>query len=180
MQRLVLLVFLVFSVPMCTPAMRAQETGPLPLMPLPVHVALGNGQFPIDGSLSIGFEGYTDARLLAGRQRFLNTLSRETGIPFPVEAQSPQPAFVIKAAGASAEVQELGEDESYRLEISKTHVQLTAPNPLGVLHGLQTFLQLVRVTPQGFGVPVVTIDDRPRFPWRGLMIDVGRHFMPLA
>jgi hexosaminidase len=51
---------------------------------------------------------------------------------------------------------------------------------LGILHGLQTFLQLVRVTPQGFSVPVVTIDDEPRFPWRGLMIDVGRHFMPVS
>ncbi len=58
-------------------------------------------------------------------------------------------------------------------------MELTAPNPLGVLHGLQTFLQLVRITPQGFAAPVVTIDDQPRFPWRGLMLDSGRHFMPL-
>jgi hexosaminidase len=35
------------------------------------------------------------------------------------------------------------------------------------------------VTPQGFSVPAVTIDDTPRFPWRGLMIDAGRHFMPI-
>jgi hexosaminidase len=58
-------------------------------------------------------------------------------------------------------------------------VQLTAANPLGVLHGLQTFLQLVKITPQGFAVPVVAVDDQPRFAWRGLMIDVGRHFMPV-
>jgi len=56
---------------------------------------------------------------------------------------------------------------------------LTAKNPLGVLHGLQTFLQLVHITPQGFAAPVVTIDDHPRFQWRGLMIDSGRHFMPI-
>src|SRR6185437_717041 len=72
-----------------------------------------------------------------------------------------------------------GENESYHLEISANHVELTAPNPLGILHGLQTFLQLVRTTPQGFSVPVVTIDDQPRFPWRGLMIDVSRHFIPV-
>lgn len=76
-------------------------------------------------------------------------------------------------------MQQLGEDESYHLEISKTRVQLTAPNPLGVLHGLQTFLQLVKITPQGFSIPVATIDDKPRFPWRGLMIDVSRHFSPI-
>jgi hexosaminidase len=48
-----------------------------------------------------------------------------------------------------------------------------------VLRGLQTFLQLVKITPQGFGVPVAAIDDQPRFPWRGLMLDAGRHFMPV-
>jgi hexosaminidase len=74
-------------------------------------------------------------------------------------------------------VQQLGENESYRLQISADGVELDAPNPLGVMHGLQTFLQLVRVTPQGFTVPAVTIDDKPRFPWRGLMIDAGRHFI---
>ena len=63
--------------------------------------------------------------------------------------------------------------------MSPQSVVLAAPNPLGVLHGLQTFLQLVQITPQGFAVPAVTIDDQPRFPWRGLMLDAGRHFMPL-
>ena len=43
----------------------------------------------------------------------------------------------------------------------------------------QTFRQLVTNTPAGFAVPAVSIQDVPRFPWRGLMIDVGRHFMPL-
>ncbi|MGC1870870.1 MAG: family 20 glycosylhydrolase, partial [Acidobacteriaceae bacterium] len=76
-------------------------------------------------------------------------------------------------------VQQLGEDESYHLEITANHVLLSAPNPLGILHGLQTFLQLVRTTPQGFSLPVVTIYDQPRFPWRGLMIDVSRHFIPV-
>jgi hexosaminidase len=47
------------------------------------------------------------------------------------------------------------------------------------LHGLQTFLQLVDVSPDGFAAPEVTINDKPRFPWRGLMIDSARHFVPL-
>ena len=76
-------------------------------------------------------------------------------------------------------MQQVGEDESYHLEITAQEVHLQAANPLGVLHGLQTFLQLVHITPQGFAVPAMTIDDQPRFPWRGLMLDVGRHFMPL-
>ena len=51
--------------------------------------------------------------------------------------------------------------------MSPQSVSLAAPNPLGILHGLQTFLQLVKSSPQGFVVPAVVIDDQPRFPWRG-------------
>ncbi len=148
-------------------------------MPLPAHAVQGQGQFLIGGNFGIKLEGYTEPRLLRARQRFLDTLSRETGIPLWREAQFNQAQFIVTTSGPSDPVQRLGEDESYHLEISPMQVRLTAANPLGVLHGLQTFLQLVRTTPQGFSVPVVTIDDSPRFPWRGLMIDVSRHFMPV-
>lgn len=164
---------------MNAPTVRGQAEAQLPLMPLPAHSSLGDGQFLIDGSFGIALEGYTEPRLVLGEQRFLDTLSRETGIPLGREARSNKASFLIKTARASDPVEKLREDESYRLEISLNHVELSAANPLGVLHGLQTFLQLVRTTPQGFSVPVVTIDDQPRFPWRGLMIDVGRHFMPV-
>jgi hexosaminidase len=65
------------------------------------------------------------------------------------------------------------------LEVSPTGAKLTAPTPLGTMHGLQTFLQLVNVSPEGFASQAVTIHDQPRFPWRGLMIDSARHFIPL-
>ncbi len=159
--------------------LKAQSQTTLPIMPLPSHVVQGQGQFLIEGNFGIALQGYTEPRLERAKQRFLVTLSRETGIPLWREAQFNPPNFVIKTAAASDAVQQLGEDESYHLEISANHVVLSAPNPLGILHGLQTFLQLVRTTPQGFSVPVVTIDDQPRFPWRGLMIDVSRHFIPV-
>jgi hexosaminidase len=47
------------------------------------------------------------------------------------------------------------------------------------MHGLQTFLQLVELAPDGFVVPAISIQDQPRFPWRGVLIDVSRHFIPL-
>ncbi len=152
----------------------------LPLMPMPAHVEAGKGQFLIDESFGIALEGYSEPRLVSAKQRFLYRLEQETGIPLARSPQSGRASFVIKTRGASDPVQQLGEDESYHLEVTPTQVQLSAPNPLGVLHGLQTFLQLVRITPQGFSAPAVTIDDQPRFPWRGLMIDVGRHFMPVS
>jgi len=160
--------------------LRAQEKGPLPVMPLPVHVAQGEGEFVIDGHFGIALKGYQEPRLERAQQRFLDLLSRETGIPLWREARLKAPHFLVQTGGPSAPTQQLGDDESYRLEVSTTDVQLTAPNPIGVFRGLQTFLQLVRVTPRSFSVPVVTIDDQPRFPWRGLLIDSGHRFVPVS
>ncbi len=157
-----------------------QEQGALALMPQPAHLAPGEGQFLIDGSFAVAVQDYSDARVLQARRRFLDTLQRETGIPFADEPSLDKATFLIHTAGPGEAVQGLSEDESYHLVVTSAKVELSAPNSLGVLHGLQTFLQLVHVTPQGFAAPVVTIDDKPRFPWRGLMIDAGRHFMPVA
>jgi hexosaminidase len=152
---------------------------PLPLMPLPAQAKPGTGEFLINNGFALTLEGYEEPRLDKAKQRFLNLLSRQTGIPLWREAALNKPMFFVKTAGPSAPVQQVAEDESYHLEITAQEVHLQAANPLGVLHGLQTFLQLVHITPQGFAVPAMSIDDQPRFPWRGLMLDVGRHFMPL-
>jgi hexosaminidase len=148
-------------------------------MPLPAQVKPGDGEFLINNGFGVTLEGFQEPRLERAKQRFLNMLSRQTGIPLWREAVLNKPSFFINTKGASAPVQQVDEDESYHLQITATEVHLEAANPLGVLHGLQTFLQLVRITPRGFVVPAMTIDDQPRFPWRGLMLDVGRHFQPL-
>ena len=149
-------------------------------MPMPAHVVLGDGEFLIDEHFGIALNGYKELRLERAQQRFLDVLSRETGIPLWREAIRNRANFVIQTAGPSAQVQGLGENESYHLEISTTAVLLKAANPLGVLRGLQTFLQLVRITPSAFSVRAVTIDDEPRFPWRGLLIDSGHRFVPVS
>ncbi len=172
-----LLVFCALSLP---GNLLAQEKNSLALMPMPANVVQGEGEFVIDGNFGVALEGYKEPRLERAQQRFLNILSKETGIPLWREAIQNQPHFIIRVAGPSAAVQQLGEDESYHLKISTTDVQLTAPNPIGALRGLQTFLQLVRITPKSFSVPVATIDDQPRYPWRGLLIDSGHRFVPIA
>jgi len=73
----------------------------------------------------------------------------------------------------------LGEDESYDLTITTRQARITAVNPLGILRGLETFLQSVDQDPKGWGVPAATIRDSPRFPWRGFSFDVSRHFLPV-
>jgi len=179
LRRIALFVFFLAAVQFQICRLSGQTHESLALMPQPAHIVQGVGQFPIDGSFSVALEGYKEARLINARERFLETLTRETGIPFQQEEPADQAKFIIHTSGPSDSVQRPGEDESYHLSVTATGAQLTATNPLGVLHGLQTFLQLVKITPQGFAAPVVTVDDQPRFAWRGLMIDVGRHFMPV-
>ncbi len=153
----------------------------LNLMPMPASLQLGTGQMIIDASFSVGINGPSDARLEASVERFLTNLRRQTGTPALLMrlTDAPQAKFVVEAAQANRAVPELGDDESYRLEITTSTAKLSAATGLGVMRGLETFRQLVETTAQGFAVPALTIVDRPRFPWRGLLIDVGRHFIPL-
>jgi hexosaminidase len=151
------------------------------VMPLPAKVQQGNGALAVDGNFSVALSGYTEARLERSVLRFRKQLARQTGLvlkPQPPDAAK-GPTLLIHTGHASQPIQELGEDESYILEITSGGAKLNAETPLGTMHGLQTFLQLVTVTPQGFAAPAVSIQDQPRFPWRGTMIDSARHFIPM-
>jgi hexosaminidase len=156
----------------------AQSQPQLNLMPMPAAVQPGTGQLPINQSFSVTVTGTHDASLDSEVQRFVAQLSRQTGIPFRPKAGA-APTLQIHADHARQAVQKLGEDESYELTVADSGAKLTAPTTLGVLRGLQTFLQLVEITPTGFAAPAVTIKDQPRFPWRGMLIDVSRHFIPI-
>jgi hexosaminidase len=161
------------------PLANAQEQR-LNLMPVPSDVQPGNGSLSIDSTFSVALTGHTEPRLDRAVQRFFQRLSAQTAIPFPPKrATSSKAILTIHTEHASKPVQELGEDETYVLEVTSAGANLSAPTPLGSLHGLQTFLQLVDITADGFAAPAVVIRDQPRFPWRGLMIDSSRHFIPL-
>jgi len=157
------------------------QNAPLNLMPMPANIKMGAGQLGVDPSFSVAISGHKEPRLQRAVEIFLSNLRRQTGmLPLDMKvSDSSTGTLLIHAESRSKEVQELGEDESYRLEITSSGATLNAPTTLGVMRGLQTFLQLVEATPAGFAAPAVNIDDKPRFPWRGLMIDAGRHFMPL-
>src|SRR6266436_6515972 len=167
-----------FALLLCATSATAQDQPKLNLMPMPANVQVGSGILRVDSSFSVALTGHTEGRLDRAVQRFLRQLSRQTAIPLSSKP-STKPALTVHTDHASKEVQELGEDESYTLAIAADGAQIDAPTPLGAMHGLQTFLQLVEVSPNGFAAPAVTIQDKPRFPWRGLMIDVARHFIPL-
>src|SRR4029077_6695781 len=138
-----------FAVLLCAAGASAQEQPRLNLMPYPANLQTGNGSLRIDSSFSVTLTGHREARRERGVQLFLRQLSRQTAIPLSAKA-SAKPTLSVHTDHASKEVQELGEDESYTLSITADGAQIEAPTPLGAMHGLQTFLQLVEVSPGGF------------------------------
>jgi hexosaminidase len=88
-------------------------------------------------------------------------------------------ALVVQSGAPGHAIPSVDEDESYSLEVSDKQARLLAPTVVGALRGLETLLQLVECDRDGYYLPGVNIQDQPRFPWRGLLIDVGRHYEPM-
>jgi hexosaminidase len=151
------------------------------LMPQPAEFTAGEGRLAIDGTFQVALTGYQEPRLQLAATRFIARLHVQTGIPFAEHptGDASKATVVIDCAHAGEAVQSIKEDESYTLQVTARQARLSAPTPVGVLRGLETFLQLVDLDAQGFGVMAAEIHDRPRFVWRGLMIDVSRHWMPV-
>jgi hexosaminidase len=160
----------------------------LPLMPWPasIHTTPGSVDINVGFTILASGAGASDPRIKAATQRTLVRLARQTGMPISTRIDRP-PAnratmSVVVERRDHKEPQRLGDDESYSLEVTGDHIQLSADGTLGALRGLETFLQLVQQNrspaPPGFSVPYADIRDQPRFPWRGLSLDVSRHFIP--
>jgi len=68
--------------------------------------------------------------------------------------------------------------EGYTLSVTPSLIRIESPSPAGIFFGMQTLLQLLppEATPPAAAIPCVEITDYPRFGWRGLMLDVSRHF----
>ena len=148
------------------------------LMPLPVTVRPGTGKLTVDATFKAALASAPDARLDASIGRFVVRLSHQTGIPM-LGLKDATPKLRIECSSAGNDYPTLGEDESYTLDVTSERALLKAPTRAGALHGLETFGQLVTLAQDGFEVPAVHIEDNPRFPWRGLMLDSARHWMPL-
>ncbi len=154
----------------------------LSLMPVPAKILPKDGKFRLSESFAMALRGEGGPRLYAGATRALRRLSGRTGLFFSqdfITAKSQDPSAVMmidcKRPGKLA----LQESESYRLTVTQEKIDLTAETDIGVLRGLETFLQLLAVDKDGYFFPALEIEDAPRFPWRGLLIDAGRHFMPV-
>lgn len=159
------------------------SAGPPDLMPAPAEVIWQSGRLPLDAKLTVATQGPADPRVQAAWARALLRL-QALGV-HPARTARPSrftPAratVLLRWQSAGAPVPAVGEDESYVLTVTPRQALIDSPTPLGIVWGLETFLQLVRVEGGAVQVPAVVIRDRPRFPWRGLLIDASRHWQPV-
>ena len=145
------------------------------LMPLPRKVVRRSGHTPVGG---LETHGVTSGRLASAVSRFEWRVASIVGEP-ATSVPSRDPVRLDIAYGSTAEYPALGDDERYGVEISPGRIGIDAPTEWGVLHALATLAQLVESDGKGHGFPHCEIEDAPRFPWRGLMIDTVRHFISM-
>lgn len=142
------------------------------LMPLPRLVQAGQGNLTVTGPFTprwnnCGERGFLDratARLQAD-------VTKQTGLP--LDARAPTPIRVDCAAPRAA-------GEGYKLTVTPAGIAIAADGPAGVLRAFATLRQLIGLAPGGILLPAVTIEDAPRFAWRGVMLDTARHFLSVA
>src|SRR5262245_10139101 len=159
----------------------AQETKQHNLMPAPALLRFQSGRLAVSSSFTIAVKGYSDARLLTAIDRMARRLEARTGLTFArgLASDAAAATLVIQCQSAGKAIPSVDEDESYSLEVSNLQAALNAPTVVGALRGLETLLQLVGGAADGYYIPGVSIQDKPRFPWRGLLIDIGRHWQPM-
>ena len=176
-----LLLFVVLVCPMVVTAQDSKAPPKLNLMPVPASVKFHDERLAVDANFKIATRGHTDARLQAGIARFVRRLEGRTVLTLapglgPDDQMTP---LIVQCDGPGASIPSLRENESYRLDITERQALLSAPTVVGALRGLETLLQLLDADRNGYFFPGVQIEDQPRFPWRGLLIDVSRHFAPV-
>jgi len=154
----------------------------LNLMPVPAKVIQKEGKFRLTETFRVAVENREGERLSRAASRMLRRLSRRTGLLFSQDYI--KPGIKIDKANLQLIFERIGqldiiEDESYSLIVKEKGIELSAKTDIGVLRGLETLLQLLSSDETGYFFPAVIIQDKPRFPWRGLLIDSCRHFMPI-
>ena len=151
---------------------------PLPapaLMPMPRSVTHSDGTLAVDGPFAASWIHCGDTGpLQAATARLQTDIVRQTGL-IPNAARA-VPLGIRCATTARA----ADHGEGYRLIVAPAGIRIEAEGPTGALRAFATLRQLIGLSPDGIRLNAVTIDDAPRFAWRGVMLDTARHFLTIG
>ncbi len=150
----------------------------LSVVPLPSSVTPGHGYFSLkDGTKLIVVN--SDERVKKAAAIFVADLQKKQSlnvIPDENSTASENDAILLNLLSP-----EVPGDESYVLDCGRRSITINASSPAGIFYGLMTLEQIALSADSVTGsvqIPVMKIEDTPRFKWRGMHLDVGRHFMP--
>ncbi|MGN0214737.1 MAG: family 20 glycosylhydrolase [Muribaculaceae bacterium] len=143
-------------------------------IPQPQYAEVKGGNWQLQQDIAIGC---TDVQAKHVAQFFADKISRSTGLNISVANKGDIMLEIDRASGMA--------DEGYRLSVTPTGVRVSASTPQGLFRGMSTFMQLLpaeiesmhAVKGVNWQAQCVEIADEPRFAYRGLMIDVSRHFI---
>jgi hexosaminidase len=165
-------------------AVRAQAQTPATftntLLPEPAQLSMETGRLELTSSFTATTDRFHDARLDQAIGRALLRLESQIGLQIATAPERGSAAtLTVTVDGPGEMVQSLDEDETYSLHVTGNGAHLQAATDVGAMRGLETFLQLVQPDGSGFFLPAISIEDTPRFRWRGLLVDCSRHFEPV-
>ncbi|HEU0276297.1 MAG TPA: family 20 glycosylhydrolase [Rhodanobacteraceae bacterium] len=143
------------------------------IVPEPAHLVAGQGAFTFTSHTRI--EAPTDARAQWIAHFLADKIAAQTGHVLPVVKAPAFGRITLRIDPA------ITGDEAYHLDVTPDRIIIAAHDNRGLLWGVQTLRQLLPLqheTPTT--IPAVGIQDAPRYPWRGVMLDVARHFYPVA
>ena len=178
----------VFAVPAGSASVKqaaGTATG-LGVVPKPVSATIGSGQFTLTGRARIvSAPGANAAAESAVAGDLAAYLRPSTGYRLATVIGTPRPGDIVLEIGDPVTLGPGHRAEGYQLIATTSGVKIEAPTAHGLYNGIQTFRQLLppwinspAVVPGPWTMPVVTITDYPRYAYRGLLLDIARHYEP--
>ncbi|MBU2893296.1 family 20 glycosylhydrolase [Colwellia sp. D2M02] len=180
-------------------AQKATIESCLGLMPCPQQIEIKDGLYHLSVAPKIFIQGMSEQRQKVALARLNRHLKKINGFAFQKlevtnTKKSADIVVLVHSANQTYQLPALGDDESYQLTINSSKILLNANSEFGALQGLTTLVQLaalphgarpfitdnVHAKTDALALTQANINDKPRFKWRGFLLDSSRHFMPVA
>ena len=163
----------------------AQTDNQYNLIPFPARFSGQAGQFTLTAATRVVVAPASDAGVRAVAQTFANQIKTANGLSLPVAPTSPALSKGSHIFLSLNKKLNLG-DEGYKLTVTPTRVLAEAATTKGLFYAAQTMRQLLpagsasSAQSPALSMPACAITDKPRFSYRGLHLDVSRHFVPVS
>lgn len=147
---------------------------PLPLIPQPKTISYQSGTYSLGATVPVAsFQEFIEVADLLKEHPYISFSTVEL-----IKKKKNIPATGIRLIKADA-TDKLAPN-AYRMEVAKDGIKITANNPAGVMNAIMTLVQISYLQKNGNVIPFFKLEDEPRFGYRGLHLDVSRHFFPIS